>query len=177
VEIAATLRKHDCYGRNMTVGKDMDMANKAASISKEAFYFGVPAEDEYGYAQAIKVGDTIYISGQLANDGDGNLIAPAPLDGTGCPTDFSAMADQMRVTYANAAKVLAHFGATLDHVVEETLYVLDVDAAFAVAGKVRKEAYNTAQPQCASNLIGVPRLAFPEQIIEIAFRAVLPPAA
>jgi enamine deaminase RidA (YjgF/YER057c/UK114 family) len=50
------------------------------------------------------------------------------------------MEEQMRVTYANAAKLLARFGATLDHVVEETLYVLDVDAVFAVAGKVRKEA-------------------------------------
>jgi enamine deaminase RidA (YjgF/YER057c/UK114 family) len=50
------------------------------------------------------------------------------------------MAEQMRVTYANAAKILAQFGATLDDVVEETLYVLDVDEAFAVAGKVRKEA-------------------------------------
>ena len=60
--------------------------------------------------------------------------------------------------------------------VEETLYVLDVDAG-AVAGKVLKEAYSTDRPQCASNLIGVTRLAFPAQIVEIAFRAVLPPAA
>lgn len=153
------------------------MAKEAAPISKEAAYFGVPAEDAYGYAQAIKVGDVIYVSGQLANDDAGNLISPAPLDQAGKPTDFSAMEDQMRVTYANAAKILAGFGATLDHVVEETLYVLDVDAAFAVAGKVRKEAYRTDRPQCASNLIGVTRLAFPEQIIEIAFRAVLPPSA
>ena len=49
------------------------------------------------------------------------------------------MAEQMRVTYANAAKILAQFGATLDHVVEETLYVIDVDEAFAVAGKVPKK--------------------------------------
>lgn len=152
------------------------MTNATASITKEAAYFGVPAEDEYGYAQAIKVGDAIYVSGQLANDGAGDLISPAPLDHAGKPTDFSAMEDQMRVTYANAAKILARFGATLDHVVEETLYVLDVDAAFAVAGRVRKEAYSTDRPQCASNLIGVTRLAFPAQIIEIAFRAVLPPA-
>jgi enamine deaminase RidA (YjgF/YER057c/UK114 family) len=86
------------------------------------------------------------------------------------------MEEQMRVTYANAAKLLARFGATLDHVVEETLYVLDVDAAFAAAGKVRKKAYATARPQCASNLIGVSRLAFPEQLIEIVFKAVLPAA-
>jgi enamine deaminase RidA (YjgF/YER057c/UK114 family) len=87
------------------------------------------------------------------------MIAPAALDESGKPADFSTMEEQMRVTYANAAKLLARFGATLDHVVEETLYVLDVDTAFAVAGKVRKEAYATARPQCASNLIGVARLA------------------
>ncbi|VIO71510.1 hypothetical protein CI1B_36940 [Bradyrhizobium ivorense] len=52
----------------------------------------------------------------------------------------------MRVTYANSAKILAQFGATLDHVMEKTLYVLDVDEAFAVAGEVRKEAYAKARP-------------------------------
>ena len=58
----------------------------------------------------------------------------------------------------------------------DTLLRVDVDEAFAVAGKVRKEAYAKARPQCASNLIGVSRLAFPEQLIEIVFKAVLPPA-
>ena len=77
---------------------------------------------------------------------------------------------------AEQRAILAQFEATLDHVVEETLYVLDVDEAFAVAGKVRKEAYAKVRPQCASNLIGVARLAFPEQLIEIVFKAVLPPA-
>jgi hypothetical protein len=52
-------------------------------------------------------------------------------------------------------EILARFGATLDHVVEETLYVLDVDEAFSVAGKLRKEAYAKVRPQCANNLIGV----------------------
>jgi enamine deaminase RidA (YjgF/YER057c/UK114 family) len=152
------------------------MTNTTAANGKEAAYLGVPWEDAYGYAQAIKVGDTIYVSGQLAHDDAGNLISPATLDGAGKPADFLTMEDQMRASYANTAKILARFGATLDHVVEETLYVLDVDAAFAVAGKVRKEAYATARPQCASNLIGVSRLAFPEQLIEIVFKAVLPPA-
>jgi enamine deaminase RidA (YjgF/YER057c/UK114 family) len=152
------------------------MTNATAANGKEAAYHGFPAEDDYGYAQAIKIGNTIHVSGQLSQDDKGNLIAPAALDESGKSADFSTMAEQMRVTYANAAKILARFGATLDHVVEETLYVLDVDTAFAVAGKVRKEAYAKAWPQCASNLIGVTRLAFPEQLIEIVFKAVLPPA-
>src|SRR3954468_7142947 len=155
---------------------DKNMRNTTAANGKEAAYHGVPAEDDYGYAQAIKIRNTIYMSGQLSQDDKGDMIAPAPLDESGKPADFSMMAEQMRVTYANAAKILAQFGATLDHVVEETLYVLDVDEAFAVAGRVRRVAYAKARPQCASNLIGVSRLAFPEQLIEIFFKAVLPPA-
>ena len=152
------------------------MTNATGANGKETTYFDVPWEDSYGYAQAIKVGDTIYVSGQLSHDDKGTKIAPAALDESCKPADFSTMEEQMRVTYANAAKVLARFGATLDDVMEETLYVLDVDTAFAAAGKVRKEAYATARPQCASNLIGVARLAFAEQLIEIVFKAVLPAA-
>ena len=147
--------------------------NAGAVNRKEATYFGVPWEDASGCARAIKVGDTIYVSSQLSHDEKGNLIAPASLDESGRPAEFSMMEQHMRATYANAVKLLARFGATLDNVVEDTLYVLDVDSAFAVLGKVRKEAYGSARPQCASNLIGVTRLAFPEQLIEIAFKAVL----
>ena len=84
--------------------------NAAAVNGKEAAYFGVPWEDAYGYAQAIKVGDTIHVSGQLSHDEKGNLIAPASLDESGKPADFSMMEQQMRATYANAVKLLARFG-------------------------------------------------------------------
>jgi hypothetical protein len=66
----------------------------------------------------------------------------------------------------------AGHGATLDHVVQETIYVIDVDAAFTVAGPVRKAAYGKDRPECASTLAGVTRLAFPEQLVEISFTAV-----
>ena len=56
----------------------------------------------------------------------------------------------MRTTYANAAKVLACFGAGLEHVVEEVLYVIDMDSAFAVAGSVRKAAYGTDSPSVSA---------------------------
>lgn len=135
--------------------------------------FGVPWEKAYGYAQAVQVKDTVYVSGQLSHDRNGNLVAPAELDPSGRPADFSNMEAQMRQTYANAVELLARFGATLDDVVEETLFVLDVPAAFAAAGKVRKEVYGTEMPAVASNLIGVTQLAFAEQLVEVTFRAVL----
>jgi hypothetical protein len=79
--------------------------NAAAVNGKEAAYFGVPWEDAYGYAQAIKVGDTIHFSGQISHDEKGNLIAPASLDESGKPAEFSMMEHQMRATYANAVKL------------------------------------------------------------------------
>lgn len=135
--------------------------------------WGVPWEEAYGYPQAIQVGNEIYVSGQFNHDESGNLVAPADLDSTGKPSDFSKMEEQMRTAYENIAKILAQFGATLNDVVDETIYILDMDAAFAVAGKVRKNAYGTERPQCASTIIGVPRLAQPSQLIEIACKAVL----
>lgn len=136
-------------------------------------YLGMPWEAAYGYAQAVQFGDTIYVSGQLSHDDQGNLIAPAPLDAAGRVADASNMAAQMRATYANAARLLAEFGATLADVVEETIYVTDFDAAFAVAGTVRKEAYGTDKPGCASTIAGITRLAFPQQLVEISCTAVV----
>lgn len=136
-------------------------------------YWGVPWEEGYGYPQARQVGKEIYVSGQFNHDEHGNLVAPAPLDTEGRPSDFSAMGEQMRTAYDNIAKLLALYDATLEDVVEETLFVLDMDAAFAVVGQVRKTAYGTERPQCASNIIGVSRLAQRPQLIEIACKAVI----
>jgi enamine deaminase RidA (YjgF/YER057c/UK114 family) len=63
------------------------------------------------------------------------------LDAGGKPADFSTMEPQMRASYENISKVLASFGATIDDVVEEALFVIDVDSAFAAAGAVRKDVY------------------------------------
>ncbi len=147
----------------------MTSNNSAKKIANHS----VAWERAFGYVQAVQVKDTIYVSGQLSHDADGKLIAPAELDANGRPADFSEMEAQIRQTYVNAKKLLAEYGATLDDVVEETLYVLDVPSAFAAGSKVRKEMYGTDMPRCASNLIGVSALAFPEQIVEITFRAVI----
>ncbi len=131
----------------------------------------MPWEEQYGYAQAVKVDDTIYVSGQLSHDDRGNMVGAAPLDDSGRIRDYSNMEAQMRQTYANAKKLLNQFGATLDNVVEEVLYVRDMDAAFAVAGAVRKDAYGSGKPAVASTMLATPRQAFPTQFIEITFVA------
>jgi enamine deaminase RidA (YjgF/YER057c/UK114 family) len=140
-------------------------------LSKDVKGSGMPWEEQYGYAQAVKVGDTIYVSGQLSHDDHGNMVGAAPLDDSGRIRDYSNMETQMRQTYANAKKLLNQFGATLDNVVEEVLYVRDMDAAFTVAGAVRKDAYGSIKPTVASTMLVTPRLAFPTQLIEIKFIA------
>ena len=137
------------------------------NIKKDSKGHGMPWEDAYGYAQAVKVGNTIYVSGQLSHDDEGNLVGSAPVDDDANILDHSNMEIQMRQTYKNAKKILGHYGATLDNVVEEVVYVTDMDAAFAVAGPVRKEAYGSEKPEVSSTLIVSPRLAFPPQLIEI----------
>ena len=141
------------------------------TLSKVLKGSGMPWEQQYGYAQAVKVDDTIYVSGQLSHDDHGNMVGAAPLDDSGRIRDYSNMEAQMRQTYANAKKSLNQFGATLDNVVEEVLYVRDMDAAFAVAGAVRKDAYGSGKPAVASTMLVTPRLAFPTQLIEIKFIA------
>jgi enamine deaminase RidA (YjgF/YER057c/UK114 family) len=139
--------------------------------NKEAQGLGMPWEDLYGYAQAVRVDDTIYVSGQLSHDDEGNIVGPAPLGERGEILDHSNMATQMRQTYANAEKILGRYGATLQNVVEEVLYVTDMDAAFAAAGPVRKEAYGSERPAVASTILTTSRLALPTQLIEIRFTA------
>ncbi|WP_454257759.1 RidA family protein [Pseudoxanthomonas mexicana] len=133
--------------------------------------FGVPWESSYGYVQALRVNNTIFVSGQLSHTPEGELVAPASLGTDGRPANFDSMEAQMRRTYENAQVLLTQLGGSLADVVEETLFVLDVPAAFAASGKVRPAVYGQPVPQVASNLIGVSALVFPEQLIEIAFRA------
>ena len=141
------------------------------TISKTTADFGLPWETDYGYAQAVKVGDTIYLAGQLGHDDQGRIVVPALTDADPKVSAQAAMEVQMQQAYVNARTILARFGASLDNVVEEVLYVLDMDSAFAVAGRVRKAAYGVERPQVASTIIVTPRLALPGQLIEIKFIA------
>jgi 2-iminobutanoate/2-iminopropanoate deaminase len=124
------------------------------AINKETKSLGMPWEKEYGYAQAVKVGDTIWLSGQVSHDDRGNIVG------------LRDMEAQMRQAYANIQKVLAQYGATIDNIVDEVLFVTDMDAAFAAAVKCRPEIFS-GTPVVASTIVQIQRLAFPELMIEI----------
>ena len=145
---------------------------EAATPSRKVENFGVPWEEGYGYAQAIQVENRIYLSGQLSHDLEGNLVAPAPVDDNGKITDFANMGPQLAQTYANCKTLLARFGATLDDAVEEVVYVLNMDAAFAAIPDVRVAAWGK-KPVITSTILETPRLALPPQLCEIKMIAVV----
>ena len=124
------------------------------AISKETTSLDMPWEQEYGYSQAVKVGDTIYLSGQVSHDDKGSILG------------LEDMEMQMREAYANVQKVLARYGATMANVVDEVLFVTDMDAAFAAAVKCRQEVFS-GTPVVSSTIVQIQRLAFPELMIEI----------
>ena len=124
------------------------------TIKKEPKSLGMPWEKEFGYSQAVKVRNTIYISGQVSHDDKGKIVG------------LRDMEAQMRQAYANIQNVLVQYGATMDNVVEEILFVTDMDTAFAAATKCRNEVFS-GTPIVASTIVQIQRLAFPELMIEI----------
>ena len=124
-------------------------------LSKEAKSLGMPWEEQYGYSQAVKAGDSIYLSGQVSHDDEGNILGVGDME------------VQMRQAYANIQKVLTQYGATMDNLVEEHLFVTDMEAAFAAAVKIRREVFS-GFPTIASTIVQIQRLAFPEFMIEIS---------
>lgn len=129
-------------------------------IDKEVKSLGMPWEKEYGYSQAVKVGDTIYLSGQVSHDDKGNIVGEGNME------------LQMRAAYANVEKVLAQYGASMENVVDEIVFVTDMDAAFAARVKMKQDVFS-GYPVLASTIVQIERLAFPQLMIEIRCTAVV----
>ena len=123
-------------------------------IEKQVYGHGVAWEESFGYSQGLRCGDTLYISGQLAHDMEGKFI------GIG---DFTA---QMRAAFENIDKVLAHFGASKNQIVNTTVLILNPVENFTLAAAAHREYFGDHRP--ASTTLGVVGLAFVEQLVEIA---------
>jgi len=124
------------------------------TISKEAKSLGMSWEKEYGYSQAVKVDNTIYVSGQVSHDDKGNIVGRGDME------------TQMRQAYTNIEKVLAQYGSTMENIVDEVLFVTDMDAAFAARVKCKQEVF-FGNPVLGSTIVQIQRLAFPELMVEI----------
>ena len=117
-------------------------------------------EKDFGYSQAVLIDKTLYVSGSVAVDANGRLVAPGD------------MAGQMRAAYANIRHTLAAHGADFDEVVKETIYTTDMDALLK-SSDVRFEYYDKERLPTVS-WVQVQRLVDPGFLVEIEVVAELP---
>ena len=106
-------------------------------------------------------GSTVYFSGQVPVDADGQLVGEG---------DFAAQARQV---FTNLRVALAAVGADFTHVARMTTYIVNYSPALREAlGAARSEAMGDAR--AASTLLGVQSLAVPGYLIEVEAIAVVP---
>jgi enamine deaminase RidA (YjgF/YER057c/UK114 family) len=122
-----------------------------SGIRKEKFNLDRAGEDEVGYAQAVKVGSTIYISGSVGEGKD--------------------MRTQLRQAYESIAKSLAKYGATFQNVVKENIFATDLDEMVRHK-EVRRDFYQGDWP--AASWVGVQRLYVPALLVQVEVIAELP---
>jgi 2-iminobutanoate/2-iminopropanoate deaminase len=126
---------------------------------KQVFHLN-PYEKDFGYSQAVLIDKTLYISGSVAVDQNGRLVAPGD------------MAGQMRAAYTNIRRTLAAHGAGFNEVVKETIYTTNMDALLK-ATDLRFEYYDKERLPTIS-WVQVQRLVDPGFMVEIEVVAELP---
>lgn len=115
------------------------------------------AYDTLHFSPAIRVGDIVWVSGQVGIDGDAKPGA--------------GMAAQARLAFINLANVLAEAGATMADVVELVTFHTDLRGDIQEFVAVKDEFIPRDFP--AWSAVGVTQLAFPEFLVEIRAVAVV----
>jgi 2-iminobutanoate/2-iminopropanoate deaminase len=118
-------------------------------IEKEKFHFNKESEESVGYAQAVRVGNTIYISG---------TVGRGPMD------------EALKKVYTKLETTLKNFGGSFQNVIKENLYTTQLDEVIKHQ-LVRREFYKGDFP--ASTWVEIKRLYSPEAVVEIELVAVL----
>lgn len=112
------------------------------------------------YSAAIRVGDLVFVSGQVSMSDDGEPVAPG---------DFGAQAD---VAFGRLRDVLSAAGSDLRDVVKVTIHLTD-RANVADLVDLRRRWFH--EPFPADTTVVVASLARPEWLIEIDAIAVVSP--
>ncbi len=111
----------------------------------------------YLLSQAIRAGETIYVSGQAGYDDDGRIV----------PGGFAAQGEQ---AFSNLRRALVAAGASLGDVVKVTIFVTDM-GHFPQVVELRRRYFT--EPWPADSIVEVKGLYTPEAMIEIEAIAIL----
>ena len=109
-------------------------------------------DDKIPLAQAVKIGNFLYISGQIALDPDGNLI------GAG---DMKA---QSQKVFDNIEAIVKSAGGSVKNLIKITTYLTDMDR-YPEFNEIRMKIFKDYRP--ASTTVGVTALAFKGLLVEV----------
>lgn len=112
-----------------------------------------------GYSHVVRVGDTVWVSGQLPLDQDGNIVGKG---------DIAVQTDK---TYENLQKCLESVGATLNDIVMLGVYVTDLEDYDKNTRGIRKKYFGKYRP--ATTGMQISKLYFSEAMIEVEATAII----
>lgn len=127
----------------------------------EQIYHKRELEKGFYYAQAVRAGNTLYVSGCVSWDANGKVIGEG---------DMRAQVDAV---YTDLKETLAAHGATFEHVVKENVFTTDMEALESHNDLRIKFYTDDGSAPPASTWIGCTCLAVPGLMLEVECIAVL----
>lgn len=123
---------------------------------------GLAKSPRYSHVAEVTRGRLILISGQVAQDSNGNIVGAGD------------MAAQTRQVFENLNTALKAAGASWKDVVKLTSFIVDVSKNIEAYREVRQEYLRGIATPPTSTTVGVPALVRGDYLLEVEAIAVLP---